>query len=532
MPSFVTLSNLRWSTPEGRALFSGLDLTLPAERTGLVGRNGTGKSTLLRLIAGELAPEAGSVSVTGRLQYLAQTQPAAADDCVMDLFGARPMLELAAKAEAGAASLDDLSAIDWTLEPDIVEALARLGLAVPLATPLAARSGGQRTRAALAARLHAGADFLLLDEPTNNLDREGRGFVIDFLRSWRGGALVVSHDRALLEEMDAIVEITSLGVTRYGGGWSSYRARKDVELAAAEQDLTDAGKRLAESGRKARQAEERQARRDRMGRERARGGDMPRILAGGLKMRAEQSRGAGVNLASRMREEALADLDAAREKIEILQPLAVQVPGTGLSAQRMVLRLDNLAIGHAPDAALLHGLDLVMTGPERVAVTGRNGSGKTTLLSTITGALPPLEGRVEHGVRFALLDQHVGLLDPALTIRDNFLALNPQAGENECRAALARLMFRADAALSRVAALSGGERLRAGLACVLGGREPPGLLILDEPTNHLDLASIEAVEAGLRAYDGALLVVSHDEAFLEAIGISRRIDLDAFRSRD
>ena len=126
---------------------------------------------------------------------------------------------------------------------------------------------------------------------------------------------------------------------------------------------------------------------------------------------------------------------------------------------------------------------------------------------------------------FALFDQRVSLLDRSVSIRDNFRRINPDADENACRAALARFMFRADAALQSVSTLSGGQLLRAGLACVLGGPRPPSLLILDEPTNHLDIDSIETVEAGLRAYDGALLVVSHDETFLDAIGISRRLDL-------
>ena len=127
---------------------------------------------------------------------------------------------------------------------------------------------------------------------------------------------------------------------------------------------------------------------------------------------------------------------------------------------------------------------------------------------------------------FSMLDQKVSLLDPSVSIRDNFRRINPQADENTCRAALARFMFRADAALQTVSTLSGGQLLRAGLACVLGSAPPP-LLILDEPTNHLDIDSIAAVEAGLRAYDGALLVVSHDKAFLESIGITRRLKLPA-----
>jgi ATPase subunit of ABC transporter with duplicated ATPase domains len=160
-------------------------------------------------------------------------------------------------------------------------------------------------------------------------------------------------------------------------------------------------------------------------------------------------------------------------------------------------------------------------------VTGPNGSGKTTLLALISGDLQPREGTVRVLTSFSMLDQRVSLLDPETSIRDNFRRLNPQSDENACRAALARFMFRADAALQIVSTLSGGQLLRAGLACVLGGATPPSLLILDEPTNHLDIDSVAAVEAGLGAYDGALLIVSHDEVFLEMVGITRRLELPA-----
>jgi ATPase subunit of ABC transporter with duplicated ATPase domains len=174
---------------------------------------------------------------------------------------------------------------------------------------------------------------------------------------------------------------------------------------------------------------------------------------------------------------------------------------------------------------VIRDLDLVLTGAERLAVTGPNGSGKTTLLALLTGAIAPLAGSVRLTPSHALLDQTVSLLDPAASLRDNFRRLNPEADENTCRAALARFLFRNAAALQAAGSLSGGQMLRAGLACVLGGARPPDLLILDEPTNHLDLAAIAAVEAALAGYDGALIVVSHDRAFLEAIGITRALAL-------
>jgi ATPase subunit of ABC transporter with duplicated ATPase domains len=325
--------------------------------------------------------------------------------------------------------------------------------------------------------------------------------------------------------MDAIVELTSLGATRYGGNWSAYRERKRLELAAAQHDLAEAEKRVDEIARKAQMAAERKARKDGAGRRKGLRGDIPRIALGGLKERSENTSGESARLVERRRAQAIEAIGAARERIEILQPLTVSLPSTGLPASRTVLKVDEVTAGYDPDRPIIRELSFTITGPERIAVTGPNGSGKTTLLALISGQLPPSAGAVRVMTGFAMLDQQVSLLDPSVSIRDNFRRLNPDANENACRAALARFMFRADAALQVVGSLSGGQVLRAGLACVLGGKAPPPLLMLDEPTNHLDIESIEAIEAGLRAYDGALLVVSHDEAFLAASEISRRLEL-------
>jgi ATPase subunit of ABC transporter with duplicated ATPase domains len=252
---------------------------------------------------------------------------------------------------------------------------------------------------------------------------------------------------------------------------------------------------------------------------------MPRILAGGLKRKSEETSARLGRIAEARQAVAAADLAAARARIEILTPFSVGLAASGLAAGRRVLALEHVTAGFEPDRPVLVDLDFAVTGPERVAVTGPNGAGKSTLVAVLTGALQPWRGSAAIFVRHVLLDQEVTLLRPGETIRDAFRRLNPAAGENACRAALARFMFRADAALRPVGALSGGERLRAGLACVLGGPTPPQLIILDEPTNHLDVDAVETVEAGLAGYDGAVLVVSHDERFLAQIGTSRRLTL-------
>ena len=525
MPASITLSNLAWSTPDGQPLFSDLDLSFGPERAGLVGRNGVGKTTLLKLIEGALPPLAGTIACTGTLGVLSQAVQIDPLQTISDLFGATEPLALLRRAELGQASLDELAIADWTLEARLASALDRVGLDAQPDTGLAVLSGGQRTRAGLAALIFAEPNFLLLDEPTNNLDREGRQAVLDLLAGWRHGAIVVSHDRELLETMDAIVELTSLGATRYGGNWSQYRDRKAQELAATQRDLQDAEKHLSDVARSAQATAERKARKDSAGKKKRAKGDIPRIAMDRLKNKSEGTSGDNARLAEARRTQAVDAVTAARKRLEILQSLSVVLPSTHLPAGKTVLKIEAASLGYAPETPIIRDLSLSMTGPERIAVTGPNGSGKTTFLGLATGQLQPWSGTVRITPDFAVLDQRVSLLDPAISIRENFRRINPQSDENACRAALARFMFRADAALQIVASLSGGQLLRAGLTCVLGGAKPPSLLILDEPTNHLDIDSIEAVEAGLRAFDGALLVVSHDEAFLEAIGVTRRVAL-------
>ncbi|MFN3514080.1 MAG: ABC-F family ATP-binding cassette domain-containing protein [Phenylobacterium sp.] len=524
MPAFLTLDGLSYKTPDGRTLFDNLTLAFGPERTGLLGRNGVGKTTLVRLMLGELAPSAGAVAVRGRIGVLRQALSPPPGASIADLAGLSSELARLARIEAGEGTEEDFAEADWAAPVRLEAALAEVGLAgLDPGRPAASLSGGEATRVALAGLIAAEPDLLLLDEPTNNLDAEARGLVADVLARWRGGAVVVSHDRELLRRMDRIVELTSLGAAVYGGNYDLYAERKAAESAAAEDALAEAERAAARVARETQVARERKARRDAAGRRFAARGSEPKILLGARADRAEDSGGRENRLAERLRAEADAALVDAQTRVERVRKLAFDLPPSGLAAGKTVLAFEEVGYALPDGRQLFSNLSFRMTGPERMAVVGPNGAGKTSLIRLAIGEAEPSAGRVVRGVRAAFLDQQTAMLSPDETLVEAFLRLNPEATPNAARAALARFLFRAAAGDRRVGDLSGGERLRAALACTLMGACPPQLLVLDEPTNHLDLDSIAAVEAALRGYDGALLLVSHDRDFLEAVGVEREV---------
>ncbi|OUD08488.1 ABC transporter [Marivivens niveibacter] len=521
----VSIANLTWQTPSNNTFFDDLTLTFGPGRTGLVGRNGTGKSTLLRLIAGELAPVGGSITGSSSIGHLRQSADEASATSVADLFGVTDQLRILSRAEHGEATADDLAVADWTLEARLEAALTSLGLDLSPNTKMSSLSCGQRTRAALAALLFADPDVLLLDEPTNHLDRAGREYMMNVLRGWTGCVIVASHDRTLLECMDAIVELTSLGAKTYGGPYSAYRAAKQAELRKAKDNLALAQRNKAATVARAQRAAERKARTDRQGKQLRASGSQSKLLLDVAKERSEVSGGSAARLRDRRAKEAAADLNAAEEAIEVLEPLNIEIPPSGLASTRQVLDVDRITFGHDASVPIFTNVSFAIQGPERLAIGGANGTGKSTLLSCIEGKLQPQFGKIAVHVPITLIDQEMSFLDPEETVREAFARLDPTATENERRATLARFLFRGNDADQQVASLSGGQKMRAGLACSLGHSEPRQLLLLDEPSNHLDIAAVETLETALRAYDGAIVVVSHDQAFLNRIGVHRCVAL-------
>ncbi|MEU1268610.1 ribosomal protection-like ABC-F family protein [Streptomyces sp. NPDC005799] len=526
----VVCSNVAFSWPDDTPVFHDLSFTAAPGRTGLVAPNGSGKSTLLKLIAGELKPATGSVSVRGTLGYLPQNLPLTGNLTVADVLGVAAVIRALDAVESGDADEAHFATIgdDWDIEERTRVQLDRLGLAdLTLDRSLSTLSGGQVVSLGLAAQLLRRPDVLLLDEPTNNLDLETRHKLYAVLSDFTGCLLLVSHDRALLDRMERIAELGSDELRLYGGNFTEYEEAVHAEQEVAEKNVRNAEAELKREKRELQQARERAERRAGNAAKNLKNAGLPKIFAGNMKRGAQEAAGkSGAMHASRV-SEAKTRLDEAGRALRDEQRLTLELPDTQVPAGRNLFLGEGLQVRLGErDVFAAGGVHLTVRGPERIALTGPNGAGKTTLLRLITGELAPDSGEIRRNEgRIAYLSQRLDLLDLDRTVAENFAVFAPERPEAERMNLLARFLFRGARAHLPVGVLSGGERLRATLACVLCAEPAPHLLLLDEPTNNLDLVGAGQLESALNSYQGAFMVISHDERFLARIGVNRWLRL-------
>ncbi|RQT85105.1 ABC-F family ATP-binding cassette domain-containing protein [Burkholderia cepacia] len=519
--ALVALHHVSFRFDDGVTLFDSLDLSIDRTPTGIVGRNGVGKSQLAQLIAGRCAPSTGTIDRSTQVAYVAQQHDdaAAGPRTVAQLAALDAPLGALARLADGRAEPHDFDLIGdrWDLAERLRTALDAAGLHdVRADTPAQALSGGQRARVALIGALLSGAGLLVLDEPTNHLDAPGRAWLRAALDGWRGGLVIVSHDRALLADVQRIVELTPQGVRSYGGNYAFYRAQRDADQDAAQAALDNA---RAERGRARRRLEQEH---DTIQRHAA--ASLRDAKTANLSSGAKQSRkGAARNIMGQVRRhqnDFKATLDErvqqAAARVEADAPVLVSLPGTEVSARRQLFTLERARLPWGI-AGAADGVTWSASGPVRIALTGPNGCGKSTLLRMLAGELAPRSGTCTTHVSAAYLDQRLALLDPERSIVEQLGLLDTPLAEGELRSRLALLQLDAARATQPARQLSGGERLKAALACALWRGTPAQLLLLDEPTNHLDLESVRAIEAALAGFPGAIVVASHDTAFLAAL---------------
>lgn len=520
----ITLQGVSWVLPDGRTLFSDINEQFDSRHTGLVGRNGVGKSVLARILAGLLAPAHGRCTRSGHVHYLAQQITPAADDTVASLAGIRPIIQALERIEAGSCAVEDFETVgeQWDIRQRLQQALQVNGLDdLEPARPASTLSGGQAMRVALIGAALAQADFLILDEPGNHLDRSARQALIEQLQRWPHGLLLISHDRALLETMQRTVELSPLGLRSYGGPYSFYSHSKAQEQQAARQQLERCKLERQREQHAMREQLERQERRQARGQQQGRQANQAAIVLGRQKERSEGSTGRLRQQHTALQQQLGLRVREAAQQVD--DSAVISLPGVAVNqvARRRVLELDAVTLPFV--SAATRRIDLLLSGQQRVGVIGPNGCGKSTLLKVLAGQLEPLAGTCNVTPECIYLDQRLASLDPLRSVLEQLHHASPTACESEMRTRLAQLGLNARKILVPSGQLSGGERLKAALACALYAGSPPQLLLLDEPGNHLDLPSMQALEAMLEEYRGALVVVSHDDVFLDNLRLTDRL---------
>ena len=526
-----------------RELFSGADLVVaPGDVVGLVGPNGAGKSTLLRILAGRRSPDAGRVEVsprTAHLGFLAQV-PERDSRSIRELLGERTGVTPAAEAmESAAHELGgtDPSAADRYAEAleawlalggaDLDERLEivsdQLGLRVDLDRPVASLSGGQAARVGLAALLLSRYDGYLLDEPTNDLDAAGLALLEDFVLGLDAPVVVVSHDREFLSRtVTSVVEIdrSLQRVTTYGGGYDAYLEERSIARRHAREEFEEYAARRAALDARARMQRDWLSKGVRAANSRAAKRREPDKFVRHHQVATSEKQAAKARQTERMIER-LAVVEEPRKEWQ----LQFSIASAGRSGD--VVATARGAVVHR-EGFTLGPVDLQLDLRDRVAITGPNGSGKTTLLGLLLGRLAPTRGTVSLGSRVVVgeVDQARARIDADgdRTLARAFAEELPNWTDADVRTLLAKFGLRGHHVQRPTSSLSPGEQTRAALALLQA--RGVNLLVLDEPTNHLDLPAIEQLEQALDAFDGTILLVTHDRRMLETVRLTRRWHLE------
>ena len=522
MSKFLQLNQLSYSLPNGNTVFSNLTYTFSQSITALIGRNGVGKSLLAQIMAGRLLPTEGSCINSDLIYYLSQKSHENSTETVAESLEIQHILHALQRIENGSVDADDFEIIGsrWCIQDEALQLLAELSLShVTLSTAMQELSGGEQMRIRIAAAFLSQAQILILDEPSNHLDYHYKQVLWSMIQSWQGQVIIITHDRYLLSQVNAIVELSAKGLTAYSGAYQDYIEQRDAELASAISQLNAVKqiekKRLAV----AQQQLERQAKRSSQANKQRSEQNQAKILLDRQKNRSELSSGKAKQQRDRIAEQGKLIIQSAKDRIDQQESVVLHGYATDAFVPKLLAELNQLVLPYlSTQLSKFHGH---IEKGDRIAIVGKNGSGKSVLLKTLSGKVLPLRGEVKHHVNFAYLDQQLSSLDLSKSILDQVLDGQTKEKITDLRMQLAQLGLDHTAINQPMNALSGGEQLKAALILALYQKEPAQLLLLDEPNNHLDLPSLQTLEQLLQSYRGALVIVAHDQEFLVNIGITK-----------
>lgn len=561
----ISIQQISYIHPDKEVLFSDLNFAISkGQKLGLVGNNGCGKSTLLQIIAGQLSPSSGVIVRPDDLYYIPQHFGQ------YDSLTIAQALRIERKQQAlhailsGDASNENFVVLDddWNIEERSIAALDLWGLGqFTLSYPMNLLSGGEKTRVFLAGMDIHHPPVILMDEPTNHLDSSGRQRLYDWVEKCRSTLLVVSHDRTLLNLLPEICELEKHQINYYGGNYEFYKEQKTLMQEALQQRIEEKEKALRIARKVARETAERRDKQNVRGEKNHIKKGVPRIVLNALQGKSEKST-SKLNSTHQEKAEKLTDeRNQLRSSLSPTATLKTDFNSSSLHTGKILVTAKEINFGYHPNSINSHiqmnnEANLADTGNhpspdsndiqdnsdfkqqlwqtpisfqlksgDRLRIEGANGSGKTTLLKLITGQFQPQEGNLMRmEFTYVYLNQEYSIIDNRNSILEQAYAFNNRnLPEHEIKTILNRYLFPASEWDKSCRKLSGGEKMRLAFCCLMISNNTPDMFILDEPTNNLDIQSIEIITATIKNYTGTVIVISHDDYFIQEIGIEQRI---------
>ena len=527
----LILQNISYTHLNNDVLFSDINLTINnLQKIALIGNNGSGKSTLFKIISGELESSSGQKTIDKTPYYIPQ------------IFGQYNHLTIAEalKVDRKLVALNEilngnvteenytLLNEDWSIEERCFNALKHWELHnIDLNQKMETLSGGQKTKVFLAGVTVNQPELILLDEPSNHLDKSGRQLLYDFISSSRSTLLIISHDKKLLQLVDTICELNKNGIKTYGGNYTFYEEQKQIENNALNLDIKNKESELRKAKIKERETKERQQKLDSRGKQKQEKAGVARIMMNTLRNSAENSSAKLKDIHTQKIDGISNDLRELRFSQFEIDKMRFEFNDSTLHKGKTLFTATDINFSYRKTLLWKNNLNFTITSGERIVIKGDNGTGKTTLVKLILGQYQPNSGEIYSTIGSSIyIDQDYSFLNNQLTVYEQAQEFNTfPLQEHEIKVRLNRFLFSKNDWDKPCSALSGGEKMRLSLCCLMITNQSPEIIILDEPTNNLDIQNVEILTNAVNDYQGSLIVISHDQSFIENINIERTIEL-------
>jgi ATPase subunit of ABC transporter with duplicated ATPase domains len=527
----LTLNSISYIHTNGDVLFDNINLTINSQsKISIVGNNGSGKSTLLKIVAGELFPSAGKIQTISKPYYVPQHSGQFNDFTVAQALQVENKLGALTEITNGNVTEANLTLLneDWLIEERSKESLIKWDLAdLDLNRKMKTLSGGQKTKVFLSGIAIHHPHIILLDEPSNHLDTVSRNLLYNYIETTSNALIVVSHDKTLLNLLPITYELSKRGLTLYGGNYDFYSEQKKMELNALNHNLESKEAALRKAKKTERESMERKQKEDARGKKKQEKAGLPRISMNTFKNNAENSTSRIKDVHAEKIESIALELNQIRKSLLVAANMKLDLNQARLHHGKRLIEATNINFGYNEQLLWTQPLSFLITSGERIVLKGNNGSGKTTLIRILLGTTQPMTGIIKRAdVSSVYVDQDYSLIDTRYTVYEQVQQFNmDHLPEHELKIRLNRFLFTKEDWDKPCMLLSGGEKMRLVLCCLMIRNQAPDLILLDEPTNNIDIQNTEILTAAISDYKGTLVVVSHDNNFLKQMNIEREIRL-------